>query len=104
MKKTLPFREVLSDNYSTRIFSENLNESELKWHFDNEYREVTFLHETDWKFQMDNELPIEITKDLKIIIPEGQYHRILKGTGDLRVRVRKINKTRLLPHTHEVKQ
>ena len=52
---------------------------------------------------MDNDLPIEITKGLKLFIPEGEYHRILKGTGDLKVRVRKLNKTRLLPHTPKVK-
>jgi hypothetical protein len=101
--KKLPFREILSDNYSTRIFSENTKETELKWHFDNEDREITFLHDSDWKFQMDNDLPIEITKGLKLFIPEGEYHRILKGTGDLKVRVRKLNKTRLLPHTPKVK-
>ena len=52
---------------------------------------------------MDNELPIPITEGLTVLIPEGEFHRILKGTGDLKVKVRKINKTRLLPHTHEVK-
>ena len=103
MKKGLPFREILSDTYSTRIFSEKLNETELKWHFDNEDREVTFLHDSDWKFQMDNELPIPIIEGLTVLIHEGEFHRKLKGTGDLKVKVRKINKTRLLPHSHEVK-
>jgi hypothetical protein len=51
---------------------------------------------------MDNELPIPITKDMKILIPEGEYHRIIKGSGDLKVKVRKLNKTRLLPHTQKV--
>ena len=52
MGDTLPYREILSDNHSTRVFSKDINESELKWHFDNEDREVTFLHESDWSFQM----------------------------------------------------
>jgi hypothetical protein len=103
MGDTLPYREILSNNYSTRVFSKDINESELKWHFDNEDREVTFLHESDWSFQMDNKLPIKITKGLVINIPEGEFHRVIKGTGDLKVKIRKLNKTRLLPHTHSTK-
>lgn len=99
MNEKLPFREILTNTESIRIFSSSVNENELKWHFDNEDREITFLHDSDWKFQMDNELPITITKDMKVLIPEGEYHRIIKGNGDLKVKVRKLNKTRLLPRT-----
>jgi hypothetical protein len=103
MMEKLPFREILDSNHSIRIFSSTVKENELKWHFDNEDREITFLHDSDWGFQMDNQLPINITKDLKILIPEGEYHRIIKGTGDLKVKVKKLNKTRLLPHTLKTK-
>ena len=103
MDDKLPFREILNNTDSTRIFLSSVNENELKWHFDNEDREVTFLHDSDWLFQMDNQLPISITKNMKVLIPEGEYHRIIKGTGDLKVRVRKLNKTRLLPHTQKTK-
>ena len=103
MGETLPFREILYNNYSTRVFSKDINESELKWHFDNEDREVTFLHESDGSFQMDNELPIKITKGLVVTIPEGELHRVIKGSGDLNVKIRKLNKTQLLPHTHSTK-
>lgn len=103
MIEKLPFREILNSNHSVRVFSSAVKENELKWHFDNEDREITFLHNSDWEFQMDNQLPINITKDLKILIPEGEYHRIIKGTGDLKVKVKKLNKTRLLPHTQKTK-
>lgn len=102
MANKLPFREILLSTHSIRTFSSDLKENELKWHFDNEDREITFLHDSDWLFQMDNKLPIQITKDMKILIPEGEYHRIIKGSGDLKVKVRKLNKTRLLPHTQKV--
>ena len=85
------------------MFEPNVNESELVWHRDKQDRKVSVVKGKGWKFQMDNDLPIEITKGLKLFIPEGEYHRILKGTGDLKVRVRKLNKTRLLPHTPKVK-
>ena len=97
MINELPFREILENTNSIRIFPHDTKEEDLKWHFDNEDREITFLHETDWKFQMDNTLPIHIHEGLTIFIPEGEYHRIIKGNGDLKVRVKKLNKTRLLP-------
>jgi hypothetical protein len=97
MINELPFREILENTNSIRIFPHDTKEEDLKWHFDNEDREITFLHETDWKFQMDNTLPIDIHEGLTIFIPEGEYHRIIKGNGDLKVRVKKLNKTRLLP-------
>jgi hypothetical protein len=40
---------------------------------------------------MDNELPVKIVKNKPIFIPEGHYHRIIKGTGDLVVKIKKIS-------------
>lgn len=97
MYKSLPFREQENNGYSVRTFPETTKEEDLKWHFDNEDREIVFLHNSDWSFQMDNELPQPIYEGLTLLIPEGEYHRIIKGNGDLRVRVKKLNKTRLLP-------
>lgn len=99
MKKIndLPFTEIKHDNIYERKFSENVNESELKWHFDNEDRVITCEHETNWLFQMDNELPVKIEKNTPIFIPEGVYHRILKGDGELIV---KINKKTPQHHIH----
>jgi hypothetical protein len=38
--------------------------------------------------QMDNELPQSLTET--IFIPKNTYHRVIKGTGDLVVRVKKL--------------
>lgn len=86
----LPFSEVETTGIYERTFSQNVNESELKWHFDEEDRIVFCEHDTNWLFQMDNELPIKIEKNKFIFIPEGTYHRILKGDGDLIVKIKKI--------------
>lgn len=101
MYKSPPFREQENNGYSVRTFPETTKEEDLKWHFDNEDREIVFLHNSDWKFQMDDKLPINIHEGLKVFIPEGEYHRLIKGTDDLKVRVKKLNKTRLLPHTQK---
>lgn len=87
----LPFTEIIDDGYHIRTFKSTLTEMDLKWHFDEEDRIVVCPEETDWLFQMDNELPVKIDRNTPIFIPEGQYHRIIKGTGDLTVKVKKIN-------------
>jgi hypothetical protein len=94
---TLPFIEKKENNIYERKFSKDVNESELKWHFDNEDRVVVCEHETNWLFQMDNKLPIKIEKNKSIYIPEGEYHRIIKGDGDL---ILKINKKTPEHHIH----
>jgi hypothetical protein len=89
---TLPFSENIKGEFNIRIFSSNVNENELKWHFDEEDRIVVCEYETDWQLQMDNELPIKIEKNKKYFIPKGSYHRIIKGNGDLVVKVKKLKK------------
>jgi hypothetical protein len=86
----LPFKEEnLQENVVLRTFSgETLNE-ELKWHWDEEDRIVQPLHPTDWMFQLDNQLPEKITKTT--FIPAGVWHRIIKGTGNLSVKIVKIS-------------
>jgi hypothetical protein len=88
----LPFTENITNGYNVRTFSSNLDENELKWHFDEEDRIVVCEHETDWQIQMDNKLPEKIQKNKKYFIPEGEYHRVIKGTSDLIVKVKKLKK------------
>lgn len=88
--KNLPFTETINNGYFIRTFNSNLSENELKWHFDNENRIIVCEHDTDWLFQMDNKLPVTIQKNEPIYIPEGEYHRVIKGTGDLVVKIKKF--------------
>jgi hypothetical protein len=87
---SLPFDEKIRGMYNYRTFSSELTENELKWHFDLEDRIVVCEHETDWLIQMDNKLPIRIEKNKEYFIQEGEYHRIIKGTSDLTVKVLKL--------------
>lgn len=83
-----PYTEKkLEESVSIRTFSSQLDESELKWHWDEEDREIEALENTDWMFQFDNHLPVEINK--KIFIPQGVIHRVIKGTGDLKLKITK---------------
>ena len=87
--ENLPFNEEwISKNESIRIFNQDLFEDELKWHFDDEDRTIESIEETDWKFQFDNQLPIELKGPIKI--KRGEYHRLIKGSGDLKISIKRI--------------
>lgn len=71
-----------------RIFTQDVPEEELVWHRDREDRVIDPIEPTNWMIQYDNELPKKITRLL--FIPKNIYHRVIKGTGDLKIRVKKI--------------
>ena len=73
-----------------RKFASETPEHLLKWHADEEDRVITVFEKTDWKFQFDNELPIELKPNRLINIPEGRIHRIIKGSGDLIVEIKML--------------
>jgi hypothetical protein len=85
-----PYKEEkISENTFIRTFYQNVESGELTWHRDREDRIIEPIEETDWKFQIDNELPINIIG--KIHISKGIYHRIIKGSGDLKIKLQKLN-------------
>lgn len=85
----LPFKEEkISENTFIRTFYQDVESGELTWHRDREDRTIEAIEKTDWKFQLDSELPIKIED--KVFIPKGVYHRIIKGTGDLKIKLEKL--------------
>ena len=88
--ENLPFCEELKNGWHYRTFKSDLTEKDLKWHYDDEDRLMVVLHETDWMFQHDNQLPFKLELHTTYVIPKGKYHRLIKGTGDLELKVLKI--------------
>jgi hypothetical protein len=86
-KDSHPYNETISDGKSFRVFTESVDDGELKWHRDRETRMVEVIESNNWKLQIDNELPITLVVGEKYLIPEGVYHRIIKGNGDLKVSI-----------------
>jgi hypothetical protein len=81
-----PYKDLeVTDLHIIRQFSENIDPIELLWHRDNEDRTVEIIGTTDWKFQLENNLPTSINKP--IFIPRGTYHRVIKGTGNLTIKI-----------------
>ncbi len=68
-----------------RTFSRDVDPHELKWHRDEEDRVVIPVRENDWMFQRDNSLPVPI--DGEIRIARGEWHRVIRGTTDLVVKI-----------------
>lgn len=82
----LPFQETkISDNTFIREFSQDTDSGEFCWHRDRESRIIESLSSTDWMLQIDNELPKNIEGE--VFIPMGVYHRLIKGSGDLKIKV-----------------
>lgn len=90
--ENLPFCEEVRDGWNHRTFKSDLKDEDLKWHYDEESRLMVTTHETDWMFQYDNDLPFKIELHTTYVIPKGQYHRLIKGTGDLEVKIFKLSK------------
>jgi len=78
-----------TDKHIIREFSDKTDIIDFMWHRDNEDRLVEALHDTDWQVQIDNELPTSLDKP--IFIPRHQYHRVIKGSGKLRVKINKLS-------------
>ena len=83
-----PYTELKEEKYLVRTFSESIDDMELVWHRDMEDRIVKSLGDTDWMIQMDDELPRPLIE--MVYIPKNTYHRVIKGTGDLKVRINKL--------------
>lgn len=85
----LPFQEqTLGENNFIRKFSHDTDSGEFTWHRDREDRLVEATHPTDWLVQIDNQLPQKM--DHEIFIPKGVFHRVIKGTGDLEIKLKKL--------------
>jgi len=83
-----PFNEHIEDGYYVRTFSQDVDEHELVWHRDREDRIIIPLNESDWMIQMDNQLPKLLNREF--FIPKGEYHRVIKGSGDLILKIKKM--------------
>jgi hypothetical protein len=78
-----PFTQETLNGKILRTFSSEVNEDELKWHYDLKDRKVQVIRGDNWELQMDNEIPQKLTPLKEYFIPKGVYHRVIKGQGDL---------------------
>ena len=85
----LPFEEEhIKENEFIRVFKQETDSVDFMWHRDKEDRIISPIGETNWRIQLDNELPKVIEKE--IYIPKGVYHRLIKGNDDLKIKLIKL--------------
>lgn len=80
-----PYSEIISEDFVIRNFSQDIDPIELMWHRDLRNREIQIIEGEDWKIQMEDELPK--CMDL-ITIPKLTWHRVIKGSGNLVIRIK----------------
>lgn len=79
------FEYIIDKNTVIRVFeNEDLGTEEL-WHRDLEDRIIESIGETNWKIQLDNQLPTSMNHP--IFIPKYEWHRVIKGEGKLKIKI-----------------
>ena len=84
-----PYNDLgLETNIMLREFQHDVDDSELVWHRDRSDREITVLSGYNWKLQMDDNLPKELKHGRIYHIKKMVYHRLIKGSGRLLLKIR----------------
>jgi hypothetical protein len=83
-----PYKDLkVTDKYVIREFNKNADSIEFMWHRDNEKRIIETVGKTDWKIQLDDQLPKSLNE--QVVIPKHMWHRVIKGTGTLKLKIYK---------------
>jgi hypothetical protein len=86
-----PFVEKqVGDKLFLREFKHDIHSEELIWHQDKEDRTITVMEANGWLLQLDNQVPAFLKEGEKYYIPKFTWHRVIKGTGDLRILLEKV--------------
>ena len=87
-----PFKEdKLNNNTFDREFEEDIDIEDLVWHRDKNTRIVEILDcGKDWKIQFENKLPENIEIGKMFFIEKEIFHRVIKGTGKLKIKIKEI--------------
>ena len=96
MNKKYPFTQRrLSENTVLRKFSRTLSESQLVWHRDRHDRVIEVVRGEGWMFQRDNSIPVHINEGSVFRINANEWHRLIKGRGDLVIKIHEAKKKKL---------
>jgi hypothetical protein len=85
-----PYTNLTEGKEIIREFSADVDPMSLIWHEDQEDRIVEVLTGNGWQFQFDEDIPFELITGDRVDIPKGFLHRVIKGKGNLKVRITKL--------------
>lgn len=83
----IPYTELKVSNGKIRVFRENVQEEHLVWHRDLKDRRLVVLEGFGWQLQYDNHEPMDLLEGHSYSIDKMEFHRIIKGEGDLVIRI-----------------
>jgi hypothetical protein len=84
-----PYNDLeVTDTHVIREFDQDIDPIELMWHRDQEDRIVESIGSTDWQIQMDNNLPVSLNNS--IFISKYVWHRVIKGSNTLKLKIAKL--------------
>ena len=85
-----PYQDHIINKTVIREFAANTDPMSLIWHEDQEDRIVEVLVGNGWQFQFDEDLPFELVTGDRVDVPKGFLHRVIKGKGNLKVKITKL--------------
>jgi hypothetical protein len=80
------------DEHDIRLFDVKANSDEYVWHRDHENRLIEVLEGDGWQFQPDGVLPFLLKPGMKFYIASNEYHRLIKGVNNLKVKITTLDK------------
>lgn len=87
-REAFPFHDELG----IRTFDVEADDSEYVWHRDHEDRLVEIVSGNGWQFQWEKALPWLLKPGMRFKIKAYEYHRLIKGVDDLRIRITPLDK------------
>ena len=77
----------INSNTFIREIKKDVSGDELVWHRDKNDRIITLLEGENWYIQFDNFMPEKLNKNEEIYVPKNTFHRVIKGTTDLKIKI-----------------
>ena len=82
-----PYFDTRLDNTIYRRFEGKVLKEDLVWHRDQNDRQIIVKESHGWQLQLDDELPQDLVEGETYFIKAEQYHRLIKGQGDLVIEI-----------------
>lgn len=79
--------KIISEAVRIRKFSASTPKDHLVWHRDRQNRVVEVIGGKGWMFQRDGSIPVLINPGTIFEVRSNEWHRIIKGDGDLIVKI-----------------
>ena len=80
------------DEDDIRLFNVKSKSADYVWHRDDESRLIEVLEGDGWQFQVENSLPWLIRPGMSFRVEKKEYHRLIKGKNNLKVKIISLDK------------